>query len=196
MQLAQARSMRAYEPAGMFPDKSGLVVRQDMSDTQDLTNVELQQSLWAPGADGPGRVARIRAGQRRLRLVQGIRSVAHAVADAPPSGPGLRGRLLGADRPGGHGRCGSVCVGEPADVAVLQGAIPPGSRRPRDKEEVTPSCRSAWGGDEHSSASMLVAAAVAVYAMVVLVLLLFRVVPSLRSHGAAMRGVPEARPRS
>jgi hypothetical protein len=47
-QLAQARTMRAYEPAGVFPDKSGLVVRQDISDTQDLTNVEFQQSLWAP----------------------------------------------------------------------------------------------------------------------------------------------------
>ncbi len=47
-QLAQARSMRAYEPAGVFPDKSGLVVRQDMSESQELTNVEFQQSLWAP----------------------------------------------------------------------------------------------------------------------------------------------------
>jgi hypothetical protein len=35
---------------GMFPDKSGLLVRRDVSESQDLTNVELQHNVWRPGA--------------------------------------------------------------------------------------------------------------------------------------------------
>lgn len=49
-QLAMARRDRTYEPVGMFPDKSGLLVRRDMSESQDLTNVELQHNVWKPGA--------------------------------------------------------------------------------------------------------------------------------------------------
>ena len=48
-QLASARRDRTYEPVGMFPDKSGLLVRRDMSDNDDLTNVELQHNVWRPG---------------------------------------------------------------------------------------------------------------------------------------------------
>ena len=49
-QLARARSTRTYEPVGMFPDKSGLLVRQDISSCQELTNVQLQHSFWTtPG---------------------------------------------------------------------------------------------------------------------------------------------------
>lgn len=48
-QLAQARSVRAYDPEGVFPDKSGLVLRQDLSDTDLLTNVAFQQNVWSPG---------------------------------------------------------------------------------------------------------------------------------------------------
>ncbi len=49
-QLAEARRDRTYEPVGMFPDKSGLLVRRDVSDDEDLTNVELQHNVWRPGA--------------------------------------------------------------------------------------------------------------------------------------------------
>jgi hypothetical protein len=47
--LANARSLRAVEPVGIFPDKSGLAVRQDISDTQELTNVEFRRSFWKHG---------------------------------------------------------------------------------------------------------------------------------------------------
>lgn len=48
-QLAQARSVRAYEPEGVFPDQSGLVLRQDLSESDLLTNVAFQQNVWSPG---------------------------------------------------------------------------------------------------------------------------------------------------
>jgi hypothetical protein len=48
-QLAAARTVRTYEPEGVFPDKSGLVVRQDISDTHVLTNVAFQHNVWSPG---------------------------------------------------------------------------------------------------------------------------------------------------
>jgi hypothetical protein len=47
--LASARRDRTYEPVGMFPDKSGLLVRREVSDNQDLTNVEVQHDVWRPG---------------------------------------------------------------------------------------------------------------------------------------------------
>lgn len=47
--LAQARSVRAYEPEGVFPDRSGLVLRQDLADAQEQTNVAFQQNVWSPG---------------------------------------------------------------------------------------------------------------------------------------------------
>jgi hypothetical protein len=49
-QLALSRRDRTYEPIGMFPDKSGLLVRRDVSESQDLTNVEVQHNVWRPGA--------------------------------------------------------------------------------------------------------------------------------------------------
>jgi hypothetical protein len=49
-QLAMARRDRTYEPVGMFPDKSGLLVRRDVSANDELTNVELQHNIWKPGA--------------------------------------------------------------------------------------------------------------------------------------------------
>jgi hypothetical protein len=49
-QLAMSRRDRTYEPVGMFPDKSGVLVRRDVSEDQDLTNVELQHNVWKPGA--------------------------------------------------------------------------------------------------------------------------------------------------
>ncbi len=49
-QLAMARRDRTYEPVGMFPDKSGLLLRRDVSANQELTNVELQHNVWRPGA--------------------------------------------------------------------------------------------------------------------------------------------------
>jgi hypothetical protein len=49
-QLAMARRDRTYEPVGMFPDKSGLLLRRDVSADQELTNVELQHNVWRPGA--------------------------------------------------------------------------------------------------------------------------------------------------
>ena len=48
-QLANARSLRAYEPASIFPAKSGLALRQDISESQELTNVQFTYSLWKPG---------------------------------------------------------------------------------------------------------------------------------------------------
>lgn len=48
-QLAQARSIRAYEPEGVFPDRTGLVLRQDLSESDELTNVAFQQNVWSPG---------------------------------------------------------------------------------------------------------------------------------------------------
>jgi hypothetical protein len=48
-QLAMAQRDRTYEPVGMFPDKSGLLVRRDVSSSEELTNVELQQNVWRPG---------------------------------------------------------------------------------------------------------------------------------------------------
>ncbi len=47
--LAQARSVRSHEPVGLFPDKTGLVLRQEISETEGLTNLEFQRSLWTPG---------------------------------------------------------------------------------------------------------------------------------------------------
>jgi len=47
-QLARARTVRVHEPEGVFPDQSGLVVRQDISDTRLLTNVAFQHNLWSP----------------------------------------------------------------------------------------------------------------------------------------------------
>jgi hypothetical protein len=49
-QLAMARRDRTYEPVGMFPDKSGLLLRRDASSDEGLTNVELQHNVWKPGA--------------------------------------------------------------------------------------------------------------------------------------------------
>jgi hypothetical protein len=49
-QLAMSRRDRVYEPVGMFPDKSGLLLRRDVSSDQELTNVELQHNVWKPGA--------------------------------------------------------------------------------------------------------------------------------------------------
>ena len=49
-QLAMSRRDRTYEPVGMFPDKSGLLFRRDVSADQELTNVELQHNIWKPGA--------------------------------------------------------------------------------------------------------------------------------------------------
>lgn len=49
-QLAMARRDRTFEPVGMFPDKSGLLLRRDVSADQELTNVELQHNVWKPGA--------------------------------------------------------------------------------------------------------------------------------------------------
>ena len=49
-QLANSRRDRTYEPVGMFPDKSGLLLRRDVSADQELTNVELQHNVWKPGA--------------------------------------------------------------------------------------------------------------------------------------------------
>lgn len=48
-QLANSRRDRTYEPVGMFPDESGLLVRRDVSAEQELTNVELQHDVWKPG---------------------------------------------------------------------------------------------------------------------------------------------------
>jgi hypothetical protein len=48
-QLARARNIRTQDPAGLFPDRSGLTLRQDISETRDLTNVEFQHSVWSPG---------------------------------------------------------------------------------------------------------------------------------------------------
>lgn len=48
-QLANARSLRDYEPASIFPAKSGLALRQDISESQELTNVQFTYSLWKPG---------------------------------------------------------------------------------------------------------------------------------------------------
>jgi hypothetical protein len=45
--LAQARSLRARDPRGIFPDKSGVVVRQDIASTGALTNLAFQRSLWS-----------------------------------------------------------------------------------------------------------------------------------------------------
>ena len=53
-QLAQARAVRVREPEGVFPDQSGLVVRQDISDTRLLTNVAFQHTLWSPGVTDVG----------------------------------------------------------------------------------------------------------------------------------------------
>jgi hypothetical protein len=52
--LADARSVRLREPAGVFSDNTGLLVRQDLSSTQELTNVEFQRNLWSPGVVSVG----------------------------------------------------------------------------------------------------------------------------------------------
>lgn len=49
-ELYQAQTQETYDPTGMFPEKTGLEVRQQVSDKVDqLTNVEIQQILWTPG---------------------------------------------------------------------------------------------------------------------------------------------------
>lgn len=47
--LAAAQTTRAYEPVGLFPDRSGLTVRQEANGETDLTNLELQHNVWRPG---------------------------------------------------------------------------------------------------------------------------------------------------
>jgi hypothetical protein len=48
-QLYQARKAEAYDPTGRFPEKTGVMVRRDVGDETQLTNVDLQQILWNPG---------------------------------------------------------------------------------------------------------------------------------------------------
>jgi len=43
--LRQAYDTRTYEPVGMFPDKSSLVLRREMGNNASLTNVEFQHVL-------------------------------------------------------------------------------------------------------------------------------------------------------
>jgi len=43
--LRAARAERAHEPVGMFPDRSGVALRQEITDQEALTNVELQHVL-------------------------------------------------------------------------------------------------------------------------------------------------------
>lgn len=47
--LYRARRAEAHDPTGRFPAKTGVMVRRDVNQNADLTNLELQQVLWNPG---------------------------------------------------------------------------------------------------------------------------------------------------
>jgi hypothetical protein len=47
--LLAAQQKQAYDPKGMLPERTGLMVRRDVSSDNDLTNLLLQQTLWNPG---------------------------------------------------------------------------------------------------------------------------------------------------
>lgn len=62
--LANARSLRTIEPVGIFPAKSGLALRQDISDSQELTNVEFRRSFWKRGIADVGLYAALGLGSK------------------------------------------------------------------------------------------------------------------------------------
>jgi hypothetical protein len=47
--LLAAQRQQEYDPKGMLPERTGLMVRRDVSSQNDLTNLVLQQVLWNPG---------------------------------------------------------------------------------------------------------------------------------------------------
>lgn len=47
--LLQAQQQIAYDPKGVLPERTGLMVRQDVSEENELTNLVLQHVLWNPG---------------------------------------------------------------------------------------------------------------------------------------------------
>ncbi len=63
-QLANARSLRQYDPVGIFPAKSGLALRQHFSESQELTNVEFRRSFWKRGIADVGLFAALGLGSK------------------------------------------------------------------------------------------------------------------------------------
>lgn len=53
-ELAMAHRTREVEPVGLFPDRSGLTVRQEANGETDLTNLELQHNVWNEGNNDVG----------------------------------------------------------------------------------------------------------------------------------------------
>jgi hypothetical protein len=47
--LYRARRAEAHDPTGRFPAKTGVMVRRDVNENANLTNLELQQIIWNPG---------------------------------------------------------------------------------------------------------------------------------------------------
>lgn len=47
--LLAARQQQAFDPKGTLPERTGLMVRRDVSSDNDITNLVLQQVLWNPG---------------------------------------------------------------------------------------------------------------------------------------------------
>ncbi len=47
--LYRARRAEAHDPTGRFPAKTGVMVRRDVNQNADLTNLELQQVIWNLG---------------------------------------------------------------------------------------------------------------------------------------------------
>jgi hypothetical protein len=52
--LGQAKEIEVYDPKGTFPANTGVAVRRDMSNAQDLTNLELQHLFYNSDATGLG----------------------------------------------------------------------------------------------------------------------------------------------
>lgn len=52
--LISAENAEEYDPTGRFPRQTGLMVRRDVGDEVDLTNVLLQQVIWKTGATDVG----------------------------------------------------------------------------------------------------------------------------------------------
>ena len=52
--LAMAQQQERYDPKGRFPDRTGLMVRQDINDEIDTTNLLLEHVLWKRGRTDVG----------------------------------------------------------------------------------------------------------------------------------------------